>query len=95
MSNYDDIQKALSYIDPHDRDVWVNTGYSIKHELGDNGFDVWDQWSQQADNYNSRSARNVWKSIKNPTRTIATLFHDAKNNGYRPDKPYKIGRAHV
>ena len=88
MSNYDDIQKALSYIDPHDRDVWVQTGYSIKHELGDNGFDVWDQWSQQADNYNSRSTRNVWKSIKNPTRTIASLFHDAKNNGYRPDKPY-------
>ena len=46
MSNYDDIQKALSYIDPHDRDVWVNTGYSIKHELGDTGFDVWDQCPQ-------------------------------------------------
>ncbi|EGZ50896.1 LPD7 domain-containing protein [Neisseria wadsworthii] len=88
MSNYDDIQKALSYIDPHDRDVWVNTGYSIKHELGENGFDLWDQWSQQADNYNNRAARNVWKSIKNPTRTIGSLFHDARNNGYRPDKAY-------
>ena len=59
MSNYDDIQKALSYIDPHDRDVWVNTGYSIKHELGDNGFDVRYQWSQQANNSNTRSSRNI------------------------------------
>ena len=88
MSNYDEIQKALTYIDPHDRDVWVNTGYSIKNEMGDNGFDMWDQWSQQADNYNARSARNVWKSIKNPTRTIGSLFLDARTNGYRPDKPY-------
>ena len=30
----------------------------------------------------------MWKSIKNPTRTIASLFYDARANGYRPDTPY-------
>ena len=88
MSNRDEIEKALSYIEPHDRDVWVNTAYSLKHELGEEAFDMWDRWSQQADSYSSRDARSVWKSIKNPTRTIASLFYDARANGYRPDTPY-------
>lgn len=88
MSNRDEIEKALSYIEPHDRDVWVNTAYSLKHELGEEAFDMWDRWSQQSDSYSSRDARSVWKSIKNPTRTIASLFYDARANGYRPDTPY-------
>lgn len=88
MSNRDEIEKALSYIEPHDRDVWVNTAYSLKHELGEEAFDMWDRWSQQSDSYRSRDARSVWKSIKNPTRTIASLFYDARANGYRPDTPY-------
>ena len=88
MSNRDEIEKALSYIEPHDRDVWVNTAYSLKHELGEEAFDMWERWSQQSDSYSSRDARSVWKSIKNPTRTIASLFYDARANGYRPDTPY-------
>lgn len=88
MSNRDEIEKALSYIEPHDRDVWVNTAYSLKHELGEEAFDMWDRWSQQSDSYSSRDARSVWKSIKNPTRTIASLFYDARANGYRPDTSY-------
>lgn len=88
MSNRDEIEKALSYIEPHDRDVWVNTAYSLKHELGEEAFDMWDRWSQQSDSYSSCDARSVWKSIKNPTRTIASLFYDARANGYRPDTPY-------
>ncbi len=88
MSNRDEIEKALSYIEPHDRDVWVNTAYSLKHELGEEAFDMWDRWSQQSDSYSSHDARSVWKSIKNPTRTIASLFYDARANGYRPDTPY-------
>lgn len=88
MSNREEIEKALSYIEPHDRDVWVNTAYSLKHELGEEAFDMWDRWSQQSDSYSSRDARSVWKSIKNPTRTIASLFYDARANGYRPDTPY-------
>ena len=57
MSNRDEIEKALSYIEPHDRDVWVNTAYSLKHELGEEAFDMWDRWSQQSDSYSSRDAR--------------------------------------
>ncbi|MDO4641711.1 MAG: PriCT-2 domain-containing protein [Neisseria sp.] len=88
MTNDEDIRAALSYIDPHDRDTWVNTAYSLKNEFGESGFDLWDQWSQQSDNYNNRAARSVWKSIKAPKRSIGSLFHEARANGYRPEKPY-------
>jgi putative DNA primase/helicase len=60
----DRIREALGFIPADDRDTWVKMGMAIKSEVGDAGFDLWDGWSQQADTYNSRDARDVWKSIR-------------------------------
>lgn len=88
MSNYDDIRNALSYIDSHDRETWIQVGAALKDELGEEGFNLWDSWSQGADNYNARDAKTAWKSFKPGLVHIGSLFYHARANGYRPDKPY-------
>ncbi|MFS6937859.1 LPD7 domain-containing protein [Neisseria animaloris] len=88
MSNYDDIRNALTYIDSHDRETWIQVGAALKDELGDEGFNLWDSWSQGADNYNARDAKTAWKSFKPGLVHIGSLFYHARANGYRADKPY-------
>lgn len=77
------IREALAYIDPWDRETWYRVGMAVKDELGDAGFDLWDEWSQQADNYKAADARTVWRSFRSSGITIATLYRFARDNGYR------------
>ncbi|QEY25791.1 LPD7 domain-containing protein [Neisseria zalophi] len=88
MSNYDNIRNALTFIDSHDRDTWIQVGSALKDELGEEGFNLWDRWSQGADNYNARDAKAAWKSFKPGFFHIASVFYHARTNGYRPEKPY-------
>lgn len=86
MSDIDRIREALWLVDSCDRETWVRMGMAIKSELGETGFEVWDSWSQQANSYNPRDARNVWRSIRvDGGITIGTLFHEAKKHGWRDD----------
>ncbi len=82
----DRIREALQFIPASDRDIWVKMGMAVKSELGDSGFDLWEGWSQQADTFNAKDARDVWKSIHiNGKVTAGTLFHEAKANGWHDD----------
>jgi putative DNA primase/helicase len=90
MSDRDQIRDALHFISAANRETWVRTGMAVKSELGDAGFEVWDAWSQQADSYNAKDARDVWKSIRaNGKVTAGTLFHEAKANGWRDDRTHR------
>lgn len=84
-------RSALSYLNPNcDRDTWVKYGMCLKHEFGDAGFDLWDEWSRQSDKYRAMDARATWKSIKAAgNRTVATLFYDAKQAGWKDDVKHK------
>jgi len=83
MSEQETIRAALGYIPAYDRDLWVRIGHTLKAELDDDGFNLWDEWSEQDDSYNNKDAREVWKSIKpNGRVTIDTLFYEARRNGY-------------
>lgn len=87
MSNdLDRIREALQFIDPSDRETWLRMGMAIKSELADTGFDLWEAWSLQAESFNTKDARDVWKSIRAGGKvTIGTLFYEAKANGWRDD----------
>ena len=89
MTNVNEIEAALRHLDSQDRDQWVRMGAAIKTELGDDGFNVWDAWSQGSDNYKKNDAKSVWKSIKAGKINIGTLFYEARRNGYNPTEPFK------
>ena len=79
------VQSALAYIPAQDRQTWLRMGMAVKSELGDDGFPIWDEWSQSAQNYAERDAKAVWRSIK-PTGKVTggTLIHEAKQRGWTP-----------
>ena len=87
MSDIDDIRSALSYIDSQDRDTWWQVGAAVKDELGENGYDLWDEWSQRADSYSARDAKSTWKSLKPGMWHIETVWKLARQNGWQPTKP--------
>lgn len=89
MSHYavspETIRKALAHIPAEDRDLWVRMGMAVRDELGDEGFSVWDEWSQGADNYRAGDAKTVWRSLKSGGVGIGTLIYEAKQRGYQPN----------
>lgn len=90
------IQSALGFLNPFDRDMWVKCAMSIKSELGDEGFWLWNEWSQGADNYSDAASKSTWKSIKSGAVGIGTLFFEAKQNGWKWDKPEaKLSKSQI
>lgn len=80
------IREALQFIDASDRETWLRMGMAIKSELADTGFYLWEAWSLQAESFNTKDARDVWKSVRAGGKvTIGTLFYEAKANGWRDD----------
>lgn len=94
----DKIRAALNHIGSDDRSQWVEAAMAIKSELGDAGFEIWDQWSQSSDSYNARSAQSVWRTANSSRISIGTLFWRAQQNGFdlsefRSDAP--VDRAAI
>ena len=80
------IGAALACIPPDvERETWARVGMAIKAELSEGaGFDLWDAWSRQGQNYSERDARDTWRSIKaGGAVTVGTLFGIAKDHGFR------------
>jgi P4 family phage/plasmid primase-like protien len=73
-----------------DYDAWWQYGLAI-HRIGwgDNGFTIWDRWSQTAENYDAAACAQKWASFAtakvpaNP-KTIASIYHDAQRAGWTP-----------
>ena len=84
-----DTETALSYIPSDDRETWLRMGMALKHEFGDEAWPVWDAWSRQSSNYEYKAARVVWKGFKDKSKpiTIGTLYWEARQLGWVPDKP--------
>ena len=79
-----EIEAALSFIPSDNRDIWIRCGMAVKAELGEAGFDTWNEWSATSDKYRAREAAAAWKSFKTAGEIgIGTLFHIAQQNGYR------------
>lgn len=84
------VRAALSYLSHSDRLVWVRQAMAIKSEFGEDGFAIWDDWGARSDTHNASDAKSVWKSVKPGGKTtIASLFYDAKQAGWKDDSTYK------
>lgn len=83
-ASIDTIREALNCIPPDlPRDEWARVAMALKAELGDTGFDLFDQWSARGEKYNAADARSTWRSVKAGGAVQAgTLFHLAKEHGF-------------
>ena len=85
-ADLDRARDALHAIPPDlPRDEWVRAGMSAQAAGVD--FDTFDTWSAGAENYDSRAARDTWRSFK-PGKGVGagTLFRVAAEHGWRMDE---------
>ena len=88
--NFQKAQSALSFIPPHDREIWLSVGMAIKNEFGEDGFELWNTWSQGAESYKEKDAKAVWKSISASGAVgIGTLFYLASRYGWRDNVEHR------
>ena len=82
----DEVRTALNFIDPcSDRAQWAEIAMSLKSEFGDDAFSVFDDWSQDSDQYKSADCRATYKSVSAAGGvTISTLFRRAIDAGFQP-----------
>jgi predicted P-loop ATPase len=82
------IRGALDAIDPGiGYEPWLQIGMALHAELGDEGFALWDAWSARSDKYpGSEGLRGHWRSFKPGAVKIGTLFHLAKQAGWKPPR---------
>lgn len=77
------VRAALAAIPADDYGTWVDMAFALKSGLGDAGFELWDEWSRTAANYNERAARTTWRSAKETGgKTLASLFWVARQHGF-------------
>jgi hypothetical protein len=83
-NNTDKITSALSFISPDvDYDCWIRIGMALKSELGQSGYDIWNQWSGQGIKYkNEKDLSQHWKSFKKSGVSIGTLYGMAQERGF-------------
>lgn len=88
----DEIRAALSHIPANlPRHEWARVGMAIKSQLpNEQGQHLFAEWSATAPGqYNETSTIETWRSLKEGGGVnIGTLFYLAKQNGYKPSKPY-------
>lgn len=99
-SSWEDIESALSYIPPDiDRERWIAIGMAV-HWAGsqsgnlDHALDVWDTWSAGTPEHPAVKYRGIedllasWRGFKPENgRTLGTLFHYAREGGWRRPVP--------
>ena len=88
-------ETALQFICSDDRDVWVSMGMALQSEYGDAARDLWMDWSRQSDSFKEADARAVWRSFRGTGVSIASLFHEAKQNGWRDQEHQRPTDAQI
>lgn len=83
------VVEALHYVPNQDADYdfWLRVGFSLHSGLGEDGFELWDGWSNKSAKYDAAFTRRTWLAFKKDGGvTIGTLFHLAAGNGWRREK---------
>lgn len=82
-----DLKAALKCINSDPYDVWIQVGMAIKDSLDDEeGFEIWDKWSQKSDKYDPDEMASRWKSFKSKGVSVSTIFYLAMENGFEFDR---------
>lgn len=86
----------LQFISSDEMQTWLAVGRALKAEFGETAFDMWDEWSQRAPNYESRKACHTWwKGFRDRVGgiTIATVVKLARDGGYKFERETRLTEA--
>src|SRR3990167_8576558 len=88
-------EAALQFISPVERETWVMCGMALHSEYGDAARELWTNWSRGADSFSELSARSVWQSFHGTGITIASLYCEARQNGWQNEGFQKPTAAQI
>jgi putative DNA primase/helicase len=81
---------ALSHLDPDmDRKDWINVGAGLKHQFGDDGRDLWSEWSAKGRKFDTaEELETQWKSLRTTPVgrrpiTARSIIRDAEAAGWK------------
>jgi hypothetical protein len=75
------LHKALNYLPSDDYGTWITVGFALKS--AGLSFELWDEWSQNSNNYVPGECSEKWKTFKRNEVGLGTVFYLAKQNGFR------------
>lgn len=94
----DEVADALRAVpNTHDWHGWVKIGAAIFDALGDDGEELFIDWSAQSPKNNSEATRVKWRSFHTSPMTdvtAATLFREARDNGWKPRRKRRDHEIH-
>ena len=81
----EDVVSALAAMSPSracaDRNAWLTVGTAIKAAVGDDGLDLWDEWSRGCpEKYVSGEPAKVWKKLDVTRASAGTLIELARQD---------------
>jgi putative DNA primase/helicase len=84
-SRQETLTAALAHIPAGcDYHSWVQIGMALKAALGNAGFELWDRWSAGSPKYAGAPVlASKWRSFSGQGITAGTLFHLARQHGWR------------
>ena len=75
--------EAMPNADLHWQD-WFDVAASLRGALGDEGRELFFDWSAQSGKHDDRETERVWRSLKNPRKGAGSLYHMAGAKGWSP-----------
>ena len=76
-----ELRSALLFMRADDRDIWQRLGHALK-PLGDQGRELWLEWSATSEKFDSADAARAWNSF-NPSHTgHGAVFAEAQRQGW-------------
>jgi len=76
-----DIRAALAAMPSDDRHEWVAVGECLV-ELGDTGWELWNEWSAKSEKYNESDAAYRWSGFSGDRAGYAGVFRKAERYGW-------------
>lgn len=67
-----------------DYDSWVRIGMAIKGALGDDGWPLFERWSQSSQKYDAKTTARSWRSFAPQRIGAGTIYKLALDNGWIP-----------
>jgi hypothetical protein len=80
------VRAAMAFLPNDDLpwDEWIRKGFALKGALGEEGWPIFDAWSQTSGKYDVRTTARAWRGLKAPRIGIGHLVWEARRNGWAP-----------